>query len=160
MRPRPHLSRIAPAFLLMFATACSSGPRKLPAGDPNVDVGYGTQDRRETTGAVGSISARETAAGHYTRVEEMIASRIPGVDVRRDAGGGYTIRIRGVSSHNSGQDPLIVVDGMPAMNAGVLASINPNDVERIDVLRDAASAAMYGSRGANGVILIRTKIAD
>ena len=141
----------------LAALACASGPdRKIPAED-DVAVGYGTRERGDITGAVGSVTSDETSAFPYTRVEEMLASRVPGVDVRRAADGSYSIRIRGVNSYYAEQDPLIVVDGLPAMSVDVLGTISPSEVERIDVLKDAGSTGIYGSRGANGVILITTK---
>jgi len=85
----------------------------------------------------------------------MIAARFPGVEVSESAG-RYVIRIRGVNSVNASSDPLVVIDGMPT-DVQALAGLSPSEVDRIDVLRDAASAAIYGSRAANGVILIRTK---
>lgn len=142
---------------ILALAACGPEPEKPAARGGEVDVGYGTQDPSRTTGAVESISADELAGVPYTRVEEMIAARLPGVEVTRDGRGEYRIRIRGLSSHNAGNDPLIVVDGVPASDVHVLASIQPQDVQRIDVLKDAASAAIYGSRGANGVILITTR---
>ena len=154
MRP---MSRFA-ALGVPLAIACASGPKPQPGPNTGtIDIGYGTQDRSETTGATASTNADEMRGFHYTRVEEMIASRFAGVDVHANADGSYSIRIRGRNSVNSSSDPLIVVDGVPALSADVLAGINPDDVRQIDVLRDAASAGIYGSRGANGVILIRTK---
>ena len=144
---------------LPLALACASTAKPMPNGPATVDVGYGTRERDEAAGATSSVDDRETRRVPYTRVEEMIAGRFPGVDVRANVDGSYAIRIRGTNSVNSGSDPLVVVDGVPAGDVSVLAMINPNDVRQIDVLRDAASGAIYGSRGANGVILIRTKSA-
>lgn len=146
---------LLPCVLALIA--CGPAAEKpAPRGGP-VDVGYGTQDASRTTGAVESLPADELTGFHYTRVEDMIAARVPGVDVWRSPRGDYTIRIRGLNSHRLGGDPLIVVDGVPALNVHVLATIQPGDVERIDVLKDAGAAAIYGSRASNGVILIRTR---
>lgn len=145
-----------PVLLLPLLLGCASSA-KQPAADGPVDIGYGTADRGNTTGAVHSADADDMRGVPYTRVEEMIAARFPGVSVRANPDGTYTIRIRGETSVNSNNDPLVVVDGVPAMNVEALAMINPREVERIDVLRDGGSTAIYGSRGANGVILIRTK---
>lgn len=157
-------TRIVPAVLfapLVAGLACAGGPQaRTPGAEDDVSVGYGTQDRGDITGAVGSISGDETAGFHYTRVEEMIMARVPGVDVRRASDGRFRIRIRGTTSFNADTEPLVVVDGVPAMSADVLGTIQPRDVERIDVLKDAASSAIYGSRGAGGVILITTKSGD
>ena len=152
----------SPGSILCLASlaalaACGPGGEKPAPRGGEVDVGYGTQQQSRITGAVVSVSADDLDAFHFTRVEEMIAGRVPGVDVRLDARGGYRIRIRGMNSHNANGDPLIVVDGVPASDVGALATIQPQDVERIDVLKDAGSAAIYGSRGANGVILITTR---
>jgi len=149
--------RIPPVVLLipLWLGCASSG--KQPASTGPVDIGYGTVDAADATGAVHSADANDMRGIPYTRVEEMIAARFPGVNVRANRDGTYTIRIRGETSVNGNNDPLVVVDGVPAMDVGVLAMINPNEVSRIDVLRDAGSTAIYGSRGANGVILIRTK---
>jgi TonB-dependent SusC/RagA subfamily outer membrane receptor len=145
-------------LVLPFAAACSSARKTVPANAGEVDIGYGTVDRDDATGAVSSADRDEFGRTHYTRVEEMIAARFPGVDVRANGDGTYSIQIRSSTSFNSGTEPLVVVDGVPAIGGvGVLAAINPNDVRQIDVLRDAASAAIYGSRGANGVILISTR---
>ena len=142
---------------LPLVVACYSNPKPQPPATGEVDVGYGTIDHADATGAVASADSDDMGRARYTRVEEMIAARFAGVFVNANGDGTYTIRIRGANSINSGNEPLVVVDGVPASSQGVLAMINPNDVRRIDVLRDAASTAIYGSRGANGVILIRTK---
>lgn len=149
--------RLLAALVLPALLACSTSPKPQPPENGPVDVGYGERDRKDVAGAVNSADSHEMDAFHYTRVEEMIAARFPGVDVRRQADGTYTIQMRGTSTFTSGSEPLVVVDGVPAMGVDVLASISPHDVERIDVLRDAASASIYGSRGGNGVILIRTR---
>ena len=149
-----------PILLALAAASCGPrAPKPAPGPGGEVEVGYGTQPRREVTGAVSSVTAEDMRGMHYTRVEEMIAARFAGVDVVRLVNGDYSIRIRGTRSENAEDEPLVVVDGVPTSQMGpsVLASLNPSDVERIDVLRDAGSTAIYGSRGANGVILITTK---
>jgi TonB-dependent starch-binding outer membrane protein SusC len=96
----------------------------------------------------------------FTSIEELIQGRAPGVQVIRRSDGTYSLRIRGTSSPSSSNEPLIVIDGSPSADqrAGrALAGINPQDVQRIDVLKDAASTAYYGMRGGNGVILITTR---
>jgi TonB-dependent SusC/RagA subfamily outer membrane receptor len=92
-------------------------------------------------------------------IEEVLAGRVAGVVVTRTSDGGIAVRIRGETSINGNTAPLYVVDGVPieAGPNGSLTGINPYDIERIDVLKDAASTTMYGVRGANGVIVIRTK---
>jgi len=103
---------------------------------------------------------REHDNQSFARIEELIEGRAPGVRVIRHQDGSFRLQIRGVSSPAGRNDPLIVVDGTPAreLHAGsALASLNPSDVERIEVLKDAASTAFYGMRGANGVIVITTR---
>lgn len=123
-----------------------------------VVVGYGTQKRVDLTGAVGSVSSKQLQERPAQTVEEELAGKIAGVNVSTNSGapGGETkIRIRGYSSINTNTDPLYVVDGVVWTEGG--SSINPNDIASIDVLKDASSTAIYGTRGANGVILITTK---
>ncbi|GAC1314745.1 MAG: TonB-dependent receptor [Mucilaginibacter sp.] len=123
-----------------------------------VVVGYGTQKRVDLTGAVGSVNAKQLQERPQTNLEQELAGKIAGVNVSVNSGapGGETkIRIRGYSSINTNTDPLYVVDGVVWTEGG--NAINPNDVETIDVLKDASSTAIYGTRGANGVILITTK---
>ena len=123
-----------------------------------VVVGYGTQRRVDLTGSVGSVSAKTLQERPQTNLEQELGGKIAGVNVSVNSGepGGDTkIRIRGYSSINTSTDPLYVVDGIVWTQGG--NSINPNDVASIDVLKDASSTAIYGTRGANGVILITTK---
>jgi TonB-linked SusC/RagA family outer membrane protein len=123
-----------------------------------VVVGYGTSKRVDLTGAVGSVNDKQLQERPAINLEEELAGKIAGVNVSTNSGapGGETkIRIRGYSSINSSTDPLYVVDGVVWTEGG--ASINPNDVASIDVLKDASSTAIYGTRGANGVILVTTK---
>ena len=103
---------------------------------------------------------RDEATQSYARIEELIEGRAPGVRVIRHQDGSFRLQIRGVSSPAGRNDPLVVVDGSPTHDlhpGSTLTSLNPADVVRIDVLKDAASTAFYGMRGANGVILITTR---
>jgi TonB-dependent SusC/RagA subfamily outer membrane receptor len=96
----------------------------------------------------------------FSRVEELLEGRAPGVQVLHLPNGGFALRIRGLSSPSGGNDPLIVIDGTQSADgngSGALAALNPQDVVRIEVLKDAASTAFYGMRGANGVIVITTR---
>ena len=123
-----------------------------------VVVGYGTQKRVDLTGSVGSVSAKQLQERPAINVEQELSGKIAGVNVSTNSGGpgGATkIRIRGYSSINAATDPLYVVDGVVWTEGG--SSLNPNDIETIDVLKDASSTAIYGTRGANGVILVTTK---
>ncbi len=128
------------------------------ASDDEVRVGYGTQDRDEVTGAVSSIRA-EDAGREVTSIMDLIEGRLPGVSVRRLGNGEVSIRVRGASSFMGGGEPLFVIDGRPVMTpaSSALMAISPRDVVRIDVLKDAGATAIYGSRGANGVIVITTR---
>ncbi|MCO4294389.1 TonB-dependent receptor [Solitalea sp. MAHUQ-68] len=135
-------------------------------------VGYGTQKRREVTGAITKINSAEITALPTPSFEASLQGRAPGVQVTQGsglAGSGSVVRIRGTASISAGGDPLYVVDGIPvtqdpflnsnrgAMNQNPLAALNPNDIESIEVLKDAGAAGIYGSRGSNGVVLITTK---
>ena len=124
--------------------------------DEIVVVGYGTEARRNITGAIASVSPEEINTQPKANVVEMLDGRLPGVQIMSDnsPGGGTSIRVRGFSTINS-NDPLVIVDGIPASNG--LNGINPSDIETIQVLKDAASASIYGSRAANGVVIITTK---
>ncbi|MBO2010111.1 SusC/RagA family TonB-linked outer membrane protein [Hymenobacter negativus] len=123
-----------------------------------VVVGYGTQRKRDITGSVASISAEQVAETPIARADQILQGRVSGVQVTQtnsEPGGNVSIRIRGTNSINTGNEPLFVVDGFPG--AGDLNSINPSDIESVEVLKDASATAIYGSRGANGVVLITTK---
>lgn len=134
--------------------------------DEIILVGYGTTTVKDATGSVESITAKDFTKGNIVTADNLISGRVAGVNVTTDGGApgsGSTIRIRGGSSIGASNDPLIVIDGLPIDNAnvggsrGVLSSINPNDIESFSVLKDASATAIYGSRGANGVIIIVTK---
>ena len=121
-------------------------------------IGYGTQRRKDLTGSIASISAKDVDETPITRPDQMIQGRASGVQVIQTnsaPGGNISIRIRGTNSINSSNEPLFVVDGFPG--AGDLNTINPSDIESIEILKDASATAIYGSRGANGVVLITTK---
>lgn len=159
-RPTSQLRQLAlaAAATAVLATGCSPTGRRRPESPPPVEVGYGTQEKRDVTGSVSSVSGDEASRGNPTTVAQMIEGRFPGVEVRRLADGGVSIRIRGQRSLLSGNEPLYVVDDVPTRaDAGVLQDLDPRDIHSIDVLKDAAATSVYGSRGANGVVLIRTK---
>ncbi len=121
-----------------------------------VVVGYGTQKRSSISGAVSSITAKEISELPILRMEQALQGRVAGVTVTQNSGSPgstLTVRVRGTSTINN-SDPLYIVDGIPVDG---LDFLNPNDIENINVLKDAASAAIYGARGANGVVLITTK---
>ncbi|TGE18285.1 SusC/RagA family TonB-linked outer membrane protein [Hymenobacter elongatus] len=131
-----------------------------------VVVGYGTQRRQDITGSIATVSEKQFVQGQVTNPEQLIQGKVAGVQIT--SGGGAPgassqIRIRGGSSLNANNDPLIVIDGVPVDNSenkGVsnpLTLVNPNDIETFTVLKDASATAIYGSRASNGVILITTK---
>ncbi|WP_461138123.1 TonB-dependent receptor [Spirosoma pomorum] len=123
-----------------------------------VVVGYGTQKRSDLTGSVGSVKSAELLDRPAINVEQSLQGRVSGVNVSMNSGrpGGNTnIRIRGFSSINATNNPLYVVDGI--IWAAGIDALNPSDIESIDVLKDASATAIYGTRGANGVILVTTK---
>lgn len=137
-----------------------------------VVIGYGTQRRREVTGAISKVSADQLTVAPVPSFEAALEGKAPGVQVISGnglAGSGSVIRVRGIGSISASGDPLFVVDGVPiitdpfirgnsgAMNQNPLSSINPNDIESVEILKDAGATGIYGSRGANGVILITTK---
>ncbi|MDX9903144.1 MAG: TonB-dependent receptor [Bacteroidales bacterium] len=133
----------------------------LEASDIGLDeivvIGYGTVRKRDLTGSVASIRGEEMRDVPAANISQALQGRISGVDMSQTStkpGATMQIRIRGTRSLNASNDPLVVVDGIPF--AGSIGDINPNDIKSIDVLKDASSTAIYGSRGANGVILITT----
>ena len=145
--------------------------------DEVVIIGYGSVRKSDATGAIDAIGSKDFSTVNATSPAQILRGKVAGVQVTQSSGepgGAINIRVRGNSSIRSGNDPLIVVDGIPLAggnisaggNAGALGSstaknplnfINQNDIESINILKDASSTAIYGSRGANGVILITTK---
>jgi len=143
-----------------------------------VVTGYGTARRKDITGSISSLKVKDFNKGIQTAPDQMMQGKVAGVQVINNSGapgGGTTVRIRGASSIRSGNTPLFVVDGVQLQNTNIrpdvgltdvgggtpsgnpLNFINPNDIVSMDILKDASAAAIYGSRGANGVVLITTK---
>ena len=143
-----------------------------------VVTGYGTQRREAISGAVSTVSGKQADVGAVTNVSQMLQARVAGVQVIQNSGepgAGSQVRIRGGTSLSASNDPLYVIDGVPLQNEDISAgatgigsinpqlgrnplnAINPDDIESITVLKDASATAIYGSRGANGVILVTTK---
>lgn len=135
--------------------------KELPGSlDQVVVVGYGSQRKRAVTGSVVSVGYEQFKDRSFANVAQSIEGTVAGVNIITTQGApgfGPTIRVRGINSITAGTNPLFVVDGM-AMENFDLNIINPQDIQSIEILKDAASAAIYGSRGANGVILITTKL--
>lgn len=138
-----------------------------------INAGYYTVSDRERTGNISRITAKEIETQPVANPLSALQGRMPGVYIQQRSGvpgGGFTVRIRGENSITQGNDPLYIVDGVPFVsgtlaslgteivsNANPLSSINPSDIESVEVLKDADATAIYGSRGANGVVLITTK---
>lgn len=127
--------------------------------DEVVVVGYGVQKKRDVSTAISQIKADDIADLPSADIRQSMAGKMPGVQVMQTSGdpegNNLIVRVRGVSSATAGNDPLYIIDGVPMENG--LSNINANDVESIEVLKDASSAAIYGSRGSNGVVIITTK---
>jgi iron complex outermembrane receptor protein len=131
-----------------------------------VAIGYGERRVRDVTGSVQAVGEEQFNTGRVVSPEQLIQGKVAGVQVvtTGEPGGGTSIRIRGGTSVNASNEPLFVVDGVPLQPGGGLSSgrnplnfINPQDIARVTVLKDAASTAIYGSRGANGVVIVETK---
>jgi iron complex outermembrane receptor protein len=131
-----------------------------------VVVGYGTTRKKDLTGSVATVNSRDFQKGLISSPEQLFAGKVAGVQITPGngaPGSGSRIRIRGGSSLNASNSPLIVIDGVPVDNGSIsgvanpLALVNPNDIESVNILKDASAAAIYGSRAANGVIIITTK---
>jgi TonB-dependent SusC/RagA subfamily outer membrane receptor len=155
-------------FAVALVTGCGpTGSRRIevPTPDDQVSVGYGTQSKRDATAAITSVSPTEADA-RVTRIEYLLQARVPGLEVLPLANGTFTLRIRGRHSlmgQTQTDEPLLVIDDIPVPQGSLgnaLAGMAPRDVGRIDVLKDAAATSVYGSRGANGVIIITTKRAS
>ncbi len=134
--------------------------------DDVVVIGYGTVKKNDVTGSVATVKADELNKGMISSPSDLLKGKSAGVVVTPGGGApgsGSTIRIRGGSSLNATNDPLIIIDGLPVSNDGIsgmadpLSSVNPNDIESFSVLKDASATAIYGSRASNGVIVITTK---
>lgn len=126
--------------------------------DEVVVIGYGAMKKRDVSTSIAQVKADDIANTPVTDFRQAIVGKMAGVQVLQPSGdpeGTTIIRVRGVSSANAGNDPLYIIDGMPVERG--LANLNNNDIESIEVLKDASSAAIYGSRGSNGVVIITTK---
>lgn len=158
----------------------SSVPVRLATQESSLNevvvIGYGTARRRDITGAIASVQAKDFNKGVITTPDQLLQNKVPGLQVTTNSGqpgSATTVKIRGNNSIRAGSNALYVIDGVPldgrsarpnfgnafgsTPDANPLIFVNPNDIARIDVLKDASSAAIYGSRGANGVIAITTK---
>jgi TonB-dependent starch-binding outer membrane protein SusC len=134
--------------------------------DELVAIGYGERRARDVTGSVQAVTAEEFNTGRIVSPEQLIQAKVAGVQIATsgEPGGGTSIRIRGGTSLTASNEPLFVVDGVPLPPSGGLSAgrnplnfLNPEDIESVTVLKDASATAIYGSRGANGVIIIQTR---
>jgi TonB-dependent SusC/RagA subfamily outer membrane receptor len=148
MTPSTVRDRLVPVLIAALVAACASprDPNTAPTPAPN-----------SSTAAVSSEQINQTPGGDP--IEKLLMSRSPGVWIGRGSDGTLAVRIRGGSSVSGNNEPLYILDGTPFTPgpAGALTGINPYDIESIKVLKDPADLSMYGSRGANGVIIIKTK---
>lgn len=131
--------------------------KKIVSGDEVVVIGYGTSKRKDLTGAISSISSNELMKAPVANAAEALTGRLAGVQIAATEGSpdaALKIRVRGGGSITGDNTPLFIVDGFPVAN---ISDIAPGDIESIDVLKDASSTAIYGSRGANGVVIVTTK---
>jgi iron complex outermembrane receptor protein len=122
-----------------------------------VVVGYGTQERKEITSAVTSVKAENFNQGTVNDPRQLLQGKVAGLNIARPGGnpnGGYNMRLRGISSIGENAEPLVVIDGVIGAS---LSTVDPNDIESMDVLKDGSAAAIYGTRGSAGVILVTTK---
>jgi len=121
-----------------------------------VAVGYGTQKKRDLTGAISSVKGQDITMRPSTNPMEELQGKVAGLDITRtsgQAGAGVNMQLRGTRSFTASGTPMFIIDGLP----GDYSTLNPNDIESIEVLKDASSTAVYGSAGSNGVIIITTK---
>jgi TonB-dependent SusC/RagA subfamily outer membrane receptor len=147
----------AGAALMGCARAASTPP--APKEAPKAEGAAGRSLQGEGTAAVSVVDGGDLQGIPTARLEELLQGRVAGVQVMQLPGGGISVRIRGAGSFNGSNEPLYVVDGMPVnvpTDRG-LYWLNPSDLQRIEILKDASSTSMYGVRGANGVVLITTR---
>jgi TonB-dependent SusC/RagA subfamily outer membrane receptor len=156
------LSFAAIGILGLLLAGCGSSRSTADPGDADrVAIGYGDQERDAISGSVSTLDVETVMREKpVTTLAELLQGRISGVHVTAAPGGGLRIRIRGAMSFLGNASPLFIIDGIPVQptSNGTLPMLNPYDIESITVLKDAASTAIYGSRGANGVIIIKTKL--
>lgn len=174
MNDLPTTRRVGAGWILPLVTVAFAACAGTPAGtdsavepddvaterSDDVRIGYGSQDRTQVTGAVTSIRV-EDLGREVTSFEDLFQG-VAGVTIRRLGNGGISLRIRGSPSFSSDAEPLYVINGVAirAPPGQALMGVSPRDVTRVDILKDAGATAIYGSRGANGVVLIFTARRD
>ncbi len=148
------------AVTVVFLTGCATTQvsyEEQPSEADEIEMGYGAVEQDRVAGSAAIYKGEDLHRGHPGTLADMLA-RIPGVRVVDMIEGGMSVRIRGSSSFVGSEEPLFVIDGLPIQSTdGALDTVNPSNIESISVLKDADATAIYGSRGANGVILIKTK---
>jgi TonB-dependent SusC/RagA subfamily outer membrane receptor len=148
---------------IIILPACSSSRDAVQSdtgADKQVEVGYGSVDKKDVTGFVSTVDVDQARKERpATTVSDMSRGCVSGVLLTEGAGGGVRIRTRGTKSITGSNDPLYVVDGMPVEpdRGGTLSWLNPSDIETVSVFKDASATAICGTRGASGVIVIKTK---
>ena len=142
------MKKVFSLFLLTALLAACGTSTFVPSDDDSVNVGYGQQSRDKVTNSVSNLKVRKHDAQTYTDMYEYLRGRVPGLQVTSDK----RIIIRGIGTNSDSFDPLILVDGVETTD---LSSINPSDVQSVDVIKDGTSA-IYGMQGANGVLIIKT----
>lgn len=164
MSPKGTLEISYVGYITQKIQVTSSAPLNVTLKEDakNIDevvvVGYGTVKRSDVTGSVSSLDASSITSASQTNAVDAMQGKISGVNITRNAarpGGSYSIVVRGKSSINNSNEPLWVIDGIPTSSDA--RDLNPADIEKIDVLKDASATAIYGSRGANGVVIVTTK---
>ncbi|MFB6247492.1 MAG: TonB-dependent receptor plug domain-containing protein [Salinibacter sp.] len=142
----------------LLGCSSSSTTRTATAEKDTIHTGYSTQKESESTTATTTVEPSQQAEDYAQNLSDLLQGRTAGVQVSRTGGGQVRILIRGPSSFNAGNEPLYVVDGTPVSpGPNGVVPVNPRNVKSITVLKDAGSTAIYGSRGAAGVIVIETK---
>ncbi len=164
MAAQPMYRRgLAGAVLVLAALApgCASRQHASARAQPTdrVSMGYGQQSRKDVTSAVSSVQT-DPRRDNAVQIEQLILGRVSGVEVLRLGDGRVSLRIRGASSFMASSEPLYVIDGVKVHAdtfTDAMSGINPADVVRIDVLKDAGATAIYGTEGGNGVVMITTR---
>lgn len=159
---RSRYAALALAFAGLPVLGCGavSHHAKEPAPD-TVQVGYGAQARKDVASAITTVPGDETRS--LTSMEQLVEGKVAGVELVHLASGKVSLRIRGQNSLMLSNEPLYVIDGTPVRAdnfTDAVAGVNPQAVKRLEILKDAAATAIYGSAGANGVVIITTKRGD
>lgn len=151
---------IASGAVLVLGGCGSPGLPPAGPGPGEVDIGYDSKPARGVTGAVSSVSTDHVPDSPIVSLQELLRGRVAGLEFVKGPGGTQRMRIRGLDSLQNEQEPLIIVDGIqisPIHLPMALAGLTRDDIRQVDVLKDISSTAIYGSRGAGGVILITTR---